>query len=141
MIFALSFKEYRRKGGKDVIAGDDTGREEFTLDPADRYAFRNLTLRNIALTGPYMHDGVFSTLAEVVQFYNNGAQPRHPAVSDDMLDPVLNQPLGLTQTEVEAVVEFKRSLTDPGTALEPLLMTVPEEVPSGLPPVFGARAL
>ncbi|NKB66165.1 MAG: cytochrome-c peroxidase [Candidatus Latescibacteria bacterium] len=127
--------------GKDVIAGDDTGREEFTLDPADRYAFRTLTLRNIELTAPYMHDGVFATLEEVVHFYNNGARPRHPAVGDEMLDPILTQPLGLSQIEVEAVVEFMRTLTDPGTALDPLLITVPEEVPSGLPPVFGVRAL
>ena len=40
--------------------------EEHTLDPANRYAFRTLTLRNIELTPPYMHDGVFETLEEVV---------------------------------------------------------------------------
>jgi cytochrome c peroxidase len=70
--------------GKEIIPGDDTGREEFTLASADRYAFRTLTLRNVELTAPYMHDGVFETLEEVVQFYNDGAQPRHPAVSDEL---------------------------------------------------------
>lgn len=126
--------------GKGVIPGDDTGREEFTLDTADRYAFRTLTLRNIELTAPYMHDGVFATLEEVVRFYNDGAQPRHPAVTDDMMDPVLTQPLGLTAEEIGAVVAFMEALTDPGRALDPLLLEVPEEVPSGLPPVFGLRA-
>lgn len=123
--------------GKSVIAGDDTGREEHTLDSADRYAFRTLTLRNIELTAPYMHDGVFETLEEVVRFYNDGAKPRHPAVTDEMLDPVLKAPLGLTESEINAVVEFMKALTDPGTALPPHLLSVPERVPSGLQPVFG----
>jgi cytochrome c peroxidase len=125
--------------GKAVIPGDDCGREEKTLDPADRYAFRTPTLRNVEVTPPYMHDGVFGTLEEVMQFYNNAAHPRHPAVTNNMLDPNLREPLGLTSEEITAVVEFMRSLTDPGTALDPSLMDVPERVPSGLPPVFGVR--
>jgi cytochrome c peroxidase len=123
--------------GKAIIAGDDCGREEHTLNPNDRYAFRTPTLRNVALTAPYMHDGVFNTLEEVVRFYNDGAQPRHPAVTDAMLDPALQQPLGLTEAEILAVVEFMKALTDPGTALDPMLLTVPQKVPSGLMPVFG----
>ena len=128
-------------GGKAVILGDDTGREEHTLDPSDRYAFRTLTLRNIELTPPYMHDGVFESLEEVVQFYNNGAQPRHPDVTDAMLNEDLHVPLGLTSQEVTAVVAFMKSLTDPGTALPSHLMTVPQNVPSGLLPVFGVRGV
>jgi len=127
--------------GKDVIPEDDTGREEATLDPADRFAFRNLTLRNIELTAPYMHDGVFSTLEEVVHFYNDGAHPRHPSVTDDLLDPTLQGPLNLAPDEIRALVAFMKTLTDPGTALDPELITVPETVPSGLPPVFGVAAL
>ncbi len=127
--------------GKAVIPGDDTGREEATLDPADRYAFRTLTLRNIALTAPYMHDGFFNTLEEVVRFYNDGGQPRHPEVTDDMLDPVLRDPLGLTDDEIAAVVAFMHALTDPGTALPEFLTTVPAKVPSGLMPVFGVSGL
>lgn len=125
--------------GKGVIPGDDTGREEKTLDPADRYKFRTPTLRNVELTAPYMHDGIFGTLEEVVQFYNNGAQPRHSSISDDMLDPVLTTPLGLTDDEVQAVVEFMRALTDPGVALPSFYLTVPEVVPSGLTPLFGVN--
>ena len=125
--------------GKGVLPGDDTGREEHTGEAADRYAFRTLTLRNVALTAPYMHDGVFETLEEVVRFYNDASQPRHPAVSDDMLHPVLRDPLHLTDEEIDAVVAFMRALTDPGTALPRHLVTVPAQVPSGLMPVFGLK--
>lgn len=127
-------------GGKVVIPGDDTGREEHTSSLADRYAFRTPTLRNTELTAPYMHDGVFVTLEDVVRFYDQGALPRHPAVSDALLDPLVRDPLSLTNEEVRALVEFLKALTDPGTALDPVLLTVPESVPSGLAPVFGVRA-
>ena len=126
--------------GKDVIPGDDTGREEHTLDPADRYAFRTPTLRNVALTAPYMHDGAFATLEEVVQFYDDGARPRHSAVPDAMIDPVVRDPLSLTDDEILAIVAFLEALTDPGVGLDPLLLTVPAAVPSGLTPVFGVGA-
>lgn len=125
--------------GKETLPGDDTGREEATGVPADRYAFRVPTLRNVEITGPYMHDGVFETLEEVVRFYNQGARPRHPEISDDMVDPALPEPLGLTEEEIDALVAFLRSLTDPGRGLPELLVTVPEKVPSGLTPVVGVR--
>lgn len=123
--------------GKDVIPGDDTGREEHTRNSADRYAFRTPTLRNVELTPPYMHDGVLHTLDEVLRFYNDGALPRHPECTEDMMDPRLLEPLGLTGDEMRAIVSFLEALTDPGTALDPMLLTVPQSVPSGLPPVFG----
>jgi cytochrome c peroxidase len=126
--------------GKDTVAGDDLGREEHTFDPSDRYAFRTPTLRNIELTDPYMHDGVFETLVDVVEFYNHGAQPRHPGVTDAMLDTDLKSPLGLTGAEVDDVVAFMEALTDPGTLLDPELLTVPATVPSGLEPLFGVKA-
>ncbi len=125
--------------GKDVLPGDDTGREEHTKNPADRYKFHTPTLRNIELTAPYMHDGVFATLEQVVRFYNDGCNPRHPQVTDDMMDPDLIQPLGLTDDEVLAIVEFMKALTDPGIGLPGYLLTVPERVPSGLMPVFGVK--
>ena len=59
--------------GKSLLPGDDFGREEHTKNPVDRYAFRTPALRNVELTPPYMHDGVFETLEEVVHFYNDGA--------------------------------------------------------------------
>jgi cytochrome c peroxidase len=127
-------------GGKDVLPGDDTGREEHTLSTADRYAFRTPTLRNAEITAPYMHDGAFATLEDVVRFYDRGATPRHPAVPDALVDPFVRDSIGLTNEDVSAIVEFLRALTDPGTALDPALLTVPASVPSGLEPVFGVRA-
>ncbi len=123
--------------GKTVIPGDDTGREEHTGDPDDRYEFRVPTLRNVDRTAPYMHSGVFTDLEEVVRFYNDGARPRHARVADDMLEVVLRQPLGLTDPEIAALVAFLRSLTGEGSDLDSVLMTVPATVPSGLAPVFG----
>lgn len=126
--------------GKSVIPGDDTGREEATRDFTDRYAFRVPSLRNVGLTAPYMHDGVFQTLEQVVRFYNQGARPRHPEVSREELDPAVREPLGLSDHEIRAVVAFLRSLNDPGNDLPELLVTVPDEVPSGLTPVVGLGA-
>jgi cytochrome c peroxidase len=126
--------------GKEVLHADDTGREEHTLSPADRYAFRTPTLRNVALTAPYMHDGVLATLEDVVRFYDQGAAPRHPAVGDALVDPLVRDTIGLTDGEVSAIVQFLEALTDSGPALDPTLLTVPASVPSGLEPVFGLRA-
>ncbi|MBI5058576.1 cytochrome-c peroxidase [candidate division KSB1 bacterium] len=126
--------------GKAIIPGDDLGRCEFTLNPGDNYAFRTPTLRNVELTAPYMHDGVFGSLEEVVQFYNHGCQPRHPQCPDEAVDSLVRDPLNLTDGQVEDLVSFLKALTDPGTALPQLLLTVPERVPSGLTPVFGLSA-
>lgn len=126
--------------GKSVIPGDDAGREEATGNRSDRFAFRVPTLRNVEITGPYMHDGVFRTLEEVVRFYNQGNRPRHEDVSDAMLHPDVGEPLGLTDTEIDALVAFMRSLTDRGRELPQLLKTVPDEVPSGLTPLNGLGA-
>lgn len=126
--------------GKEVVEGDDTGREEATGNPADRYQFRVPTLRNVELTPPYMHDGVFRTLEEVVRFYNQGARPRHPEISNEELHPALREPLDLTEEEIDALVAFMRSLTDRGRELPRFLVTVPDEVPSGLSPVNGIGA-
>lgn len=125
--------------GASVIPGDDTGREEHTLDPDDRYGFRTPSLRNVALTAPYMHDGIFETLDAVVLFYNLGARPRHAEIDDVTVDSLIPAPLGLTGHEMDAVVAFLETLTDPGVGLDPVLLTVPPSVPSGLAPVFGVK--
>ena len=55
----------------------DNGRADVTKNPADTATFKTPMLRNIDQTGPYMHDGVFSTLEQVVAFYvAGGARPR-----------------------------------------------------------------
>lgn len=78
--------------------------------PADKVgygAFRTPTLRNVALTGPYMHDGLFKTLANVVAFYNAGGGE----VEGVTKDPELRR-LGLTDREQADLVEFMQALTD-----------------------------
>ena len=82
----------------------DLGRYEVTQDPVDRWRYKTPTLRNVALTAPYMHNGVFGTLKEVVSFYNKGGIP------NPQLDPSI-RPLGLTDIEMEDIVAFLESLT------------------------------
>jgi cytochrome c peroxidase len=126
--------------GGAVLLGDDVGREEHTLRVEDRHAFRTPSLRNVELTAPYMHDGVFPTLEDVVRFYDAGAMPRHDAISGGALDSLVATGIGMSDAQVAAVVAFLRALTDPGTGLAPQLRTVPAAVPSGLTPVVGVRA-
>jgi len=71
----------------------------------DYGAFRTPSLRNVAITRPYMHDGSLRTLDEVIAFYNAGGRP-NPNQS-----PLL-QPLGLTIQEKDGLVAFLYSLTD-----------------------------
>lgn len=83
----------------------DDGRVEVSKNPADTGAFKTLMLRNVELSGPYMHDGAFDTLEEVVAFYVGGGVP-HPNKSP------LMRPLDLDAKEQKALVAFLRSLTD-----------------------------
>jgi cytochrome c peroxidase len=81
----------------------DEGRFEVTAKSEDRGAFKTPTLREIARTAPYMHDGSIATLDEVVDFYDKGGN-RNPA-----LDPEL-RPLRLSDDEKKDLVEFLRAL-------------------------------
>jgi len=87
----------------------DLGRHEVTLDPADLWRFRTPSLRNVALTAPYMHDGRFSTLEEVIRFYDRGGYA-HAG-----LDPMI-RPLDLDEAGIAALVAFLESLTGQGVA-------------------------
>ena len=88
---------------------NDLGRYEVTENPADRWKYRTPSLRNVALTRPYMHDGSLSTLADVVAFYNGGG------IENELLDPLIT-PLGLTDQEQADLVSFLHSLTSPNVA-------------------------
>lgn len=81
----------------------DLGRFEITLDPADRYAFKTPSLRNVARTAPYMHDGSLATLEEVVDFYDQGG-------ADAPGKSAVLSALGLDPDEKRALVAFLRSL-------------------------------
>jgi cytochrome c peroxidase len=90
----------------------DNGRSDVTKNPADTGAFKTPMLRNIEQTGPYMHDGVFNTLEQVVAFYVGGGGPGGPTKSP------LVKPLDINATEQKALVAFLRSLTDPGARVD-----------------------
>ena len=82
----------------------DLGRYEVTGLPADRWRYRTPSLRNIALTAPYMHDGSLSSLRDVLRFYNRGGVP------NEVLDARI-RPLGLTDSEIDDLLAFLASLT------------------------------
>ena len=82
----------------------DLGVYEVTQDPADRWKYRTPSLRNVALTAPYMHDGSITSLAEVVDFYDAGG------ALNETLDPLI-RPLGLSANERAELVIFLESLT------------------------------
>ncbi len=73
--------------------------------------FKSHSLRNIALTAPYMHDGRFDTLLEVVEHYDNGVQGG-PATDPRLMPGGQPQNLGLTNPEKAAIVAFLETLTD-----------------------------
>ncbi|MDB4442885.1 c-type cytochrome [Saprospiraceae bacterium] len=89
---------------KDFI---DLGLGGVTQDTFDNGKFRAPTLRNIALTAPYMHDGRFETLEEVVDFYNESPNHNNAANID-----VNIRPLGLTSEQKQDLVNFLHTLTD-----------------------------
>jgi cytochrome c peroxidase len=88
----------------------DEGKFVHSRSPLHKYAFKTPSLRNIALTAPYMHNGVFNTLEEVVDFYSNGGGAGlNIQLPNQTLPP---DKLKLSGKESKALVAFLRSLTD-----------------------------
>lgn len=102
----FSDQSYHNLGAGMDRPDPDLGREIVTKDPADRGRFKTPTLRNIALTGPYLHTGGEKTLLDVVNFYNRGGVP------NPNLDPLV-LPLQLTEREKLDLVAFMDALTGP----------------------------
>ncbi len=140
--------------GDGADGRDDFGRERVTGDSADRYRFRTPTLRNVALTGPWGHDGAYNTLRAVVEHHLEPVNSlydydTHQAVmpSRDDLDAIdfvvqnsaridaiaAANELDLSQLrphEIDALMEFLHALTDPASL--DLRADVPGHLPSGL---------
>ena len=105
-----------RNNGLDPDEELDDGLESVTGKQSDRGKMKVPSLRNIELTSPYMHDGRFETLEEVLDHYNEGV------VDSETLDPLIRNAsnnfddegikLGLTQEEKEAIIAFLLTLTD-----------------------------
>lgn len=87
----------------------EKGRELVTLNPNDRFKFKVPTLRNIALTAPYMHDGRLKSLEEVVNHYNMGGNPGFN-VSPNV------RSLNLSKRDISDLIAFLHTLTDVETA-------------------------
>jgi cytochrome c peroxidase len=102
----LSDQSYHNLGVGMDRPDPDLGREKVTKDPGDRGRFKTPTLRNIALTPPYLHTGGEKTLLDVVNFYDRGGVPNPD------LDPLV-MPLHLTQRQKLDLVAFLEALTGP----------------------------
>ncbi len=101
---------------------DDIGRERVAGDSLHRRGFRTPVLRNVALTAPYMHNGTFRTLAQVITFYNNGGGQ---GMGFDVPNQTLPaDSLHLTSTEQRQLIAFLGALTDTSaTTQRPTLRT------------------
>tara|TARA_R110002126_G_scaffold16527_22_gene66052 strand:- start:2042 stop:3208 length:1167 start_codon:yes stop_codon:yes gene_type:complete len=102
----------------------DRGLAEISMNPADDGRFRAPTLRNIALSAPYMHDGSLATLEQVIDFYADGGRqiPDGHHAGDGRQHPGKSQfvtGFELTASEKVAVLAFLRSLTDPHFIVNP----------------------
>ena len=101
-----------QNNGLDLASTIDLGAGGVFTNPIFVGRFKTTSLRNIELTAPYMHDGRFATLEEVVEHYNSGIQA-HPTLSPALTDANGNPvQLNLTSLEKAALVAFLKTLTD-----------------------------
>ncbi|MEQ9439321.1 MAG: cytochrome c peroxidase [Cyclobacteriaceae bacterium] len=92
-----------------------------------KFAFKTPTVRNAALTAPYMHNGVYETLEEVVDFYNRGGGAGIGIVLDNQTLPP--DPLNLSVQEQQDLVSFLHALTDTtGLTSRPRSIAIPENI-------------
>ncbi len=100
------YKNIGLYNGKEL---NDKGRIEISGKAKDLGSFKIPGLRNIAMTAPYMHNGMFKTLMEVIEHYD---QPDKFVKGAINRDTIMNKPLGLTATEKKDLENFMLSLTD-----------------------------
>lgn len=101
-----SFKNIGLYNGKDL---NDAGRYRITGDSLDMGKFKTPGLRNVAVTAPYMHNGLFETLDQVLAYYNT---PGHFVDGAINIDSALKEPLKLTPAEKKDIIAFLKTLTD-----------------------------
>ena len=101
--------EFRNIGLYDNISLIDKGRYDITKDSSDIGKFKVPGLRNVALTAPYMHNGQFKTLEDVIDFYSNPYDfVKHPI----NMDTLMVEPLHFSERQKEDLVNFLHALTD-----------------------------
>ncbi|WP_404360788.1 cytochrome-c peroxidase [Methylotuvimicrobium sp. KM1] len=153
---ALGIPQIGPGKGDGLFGYDDFGRERVTGNNDDRYRFRTPTLRNVAITGPWGHDGAYDTLEGMIRHHLNPeqsldnydiSQARLPPRDDlNEIDGIIHsdeisraelkarielQPVNLTDQEIDSLLDFLNALTD--TASLDMRNKVPYRVPSGLP--------
>ena len=95
-----------RNNGLEVDNAEDLGRALITEQDTDNYKFRVPSLRNLAYTFPFMHDGRFQTLDEVLEHYTQGI------IQSETLDPQLKDGIDLSEAEKENLKAFLNTLND-----------------------------
>ncbi len=105
-----------RNIGLDAVPVD-SGRITVTHLSTDYGKFKTPTLRNIALTAPYMHDGRFNTLRQVLDFYTGGVQANSPNVAQGLV----TNPIQLSPQEKDDLIAFLKTLTDNSFVTDPNL--------------------
>ena len=100
------FKNIGLYDGKTLL---DKGRFDITGDSADLGKFKVPGLRNVTLTAPYMHNGQFKTLEEVIEYYDN---PYAFIEAPINIDTLMLEPLNLSAKEKQDLLNFLHSLTD-----------------------------
>ncbi len=109
--FNLTNNQYMNNGLDTWGMMEDFGREIATGNEGDRGKFKVPTLRNIALTPPYMHDGRFQTLEETVEHYNQHIK-NSPSLDPALLQVTENNGLQLSEQDITDLVNFLHTLTD-----------------------------
>ena len=144
------------KGRKNAYI--DLGHARESQAPEDRFAFRTPPLRNVTLTGPWMHNGAYTSLEDAVRHHLNpiewcegydysqlpsdirsDLQIKTAAMAEmvERIDPDVAEPLALTDPQIGQLMAFLDALTDPAAA--DLSHVIPETVPSGLPVHDGVQ--
>lgn len=99
---------FRNNGVAPRSYGTDSGRYNITLLDEDLFKFKVPSLRNIALTAPYMHDGRFGSLESVLNHYDNGFY------NTPTLDPLFRNGFSLTAADKQDIIAFLKTLSDKG---------------------------
>ncbi|MBL0309772.1 MAG: c-type cytochrome [Bacteroidetes bacterium] len=112
--------QFHNIGIDSVFSGVNLGRYNVTGEDGDIGKFKTPSLKNIALTGPYMHDGRFKTLEEVIEFYNSQVR-KSPSLDPIMSKPSFKYGLQLTQQDKNDLLAFLKALTDSAFIHNPAL--------------------
>jgi cytochrome c peroxidase len=110
--------------GLNMNAAEDSGRYRITHNAAHLFQFKTPSLRNVAFTYPYMHDGRFATLPDVLNHYSSGVA-QEPYVDADLR---ATKGIPLSDTEKSNIIAFLRTLSDTTFITNPLL-AVPKTLP------------